>query len=64
MHIPIKTDFSTTPLKYSGTGIHTLSISRIALKLHYKVPKFEHDAEIWQISADFEKCRFSKVSCC
>jgi len=26
------------------------------------VPKFESDVEIGQISADFEKCRFSKVS--
>jgi hypothetical protein len=38
----------TTPLKYSGTGIHTWSISRIALKVSAdaslrvtKVPKFE-----------------------
>jgi len=36
---------------------NTLSISRIALKLHC-VPKFEPDAEIGQISADFEMGRF------
>jgi len=36
---------------------NTLSISRIALKLHC-VPKFEPDAEIGQISADFERGRF------
>jgi len=36
---------------------NTCSISRIALKLHC-VPKFEPDAEIGQISADFELGRF------
>jgi len=48
---------------------NTLSISRIALKVSAdaslrvtKVPKFEPDAEIGQISADFEKWRFAKVS--
>jgi len=40
-----------------------LNILRIALKLHC-VPKFEHDTEIGQISADFEKWRFAKVSKC
>jgi len=37
------------------------NISRIALKLHC-VPKFEPDAEIGQISTDFERECFSKVS--
>ena len=44
-----KAKILTTPLKYSGTGIHTWSISRV---------KFEPDAEIGQISADFEMGRF------
>jgi len=44
-----------------GAGRNILNISRIALKLHF-VPKFEHDTEIGQISADFEKWRFAKVS--
>jgi len=42
-----------------------LSISRIALKVSAdaslrvtKVPEFEPNAEIWQISADFERGRF------
>ncbi len=36
---------------------NTFSISRIALKLHC-VPKFEPDADIGQISEDFERGRF------
>jgi hypothetical protein len=36
---------------------NTCSISRIALKLHC-VPKFEPDADIGQISEDFERRRF------
>ncbi len=36
---------------------NTCNISRIALKLHC-VPKFEPDADIGQISADFERGRF------
>jgi hypothetical protein len=40
---------------------NTRSISRIALKLHC-VPKFEPDAEIGQISADFEMGRFKTGS--
>jgi len=42
---------------------NTLSILRIALKLHC-VPKFEPDAEIGQISADFERGHFANVSKC
>jgi len=48
---------------------NTCSISRIALKVSAdaslrvtKVPKFEPDTEIGQISADFERECFSKVS--
>jgi len=48
---------------------NTWSISRIALKVSAdaslrvtKVPKFGPDAEIGQISADFERGRFAKVS--
>ena len=40
---------------------NTCSISRIALKLHC-VPKFEPDADIGQISVDFERRRFEIVS--
>jgi len=49
---------------------NTCSISRIALKVSAdaslrvtKVPKFEPDAEIGQISADFELGRFEIGSC-
>ena len=55
----------TTPLKYSGTGIHILNISRIALKVSAdaslratKMPRFEPDAKIGQINVDFERRRF------
>jgi hypothetical protein len=41
--------------------MYILNISMIALNFHF-VPKFEPDAEIGQISADFEKCRFANVS--
>jgi len=46
-------------IKEGENFIHrnTCSISRIALKLHC-VPKFEPDADIGQISADFERGRF------
>ena len=40
-----------------GTGIHTLSISRIALKLHC-VPKFEPNAGIGQNGAFFKGLGF------
>jgi len=43
---------SSRKAKISTTGIYRI----------FRGLKFEHDAEIGQISADFEKCCFAKVS--
>jgi len=45
-------DFERGKAKILTTGIYKI----------FRGLKFEHDAEIGQISADFEKWRFAKVS--
>jgi len=71
MREPVSKRFSLFKVKEGENFNHrnTWSISRIALKVSAdaslrvtKVPKFEPDAEIGQISADFEMGRFETGS--